>query len=99
MNNRVKDDRISSMADYNQYKWHGNDGGGGGGGGGEMLESRVAKLEQDLTSLKVDISVIKSNYATREDLHKEIGIQTKWIAATIIATTSIALAMAKYLFA
>ena len=52
-----------------------------------------------MASLVTDVAVIKSNYATKEDLHKEIGSQTKWIAATIIGTTGLALAVAKYLFA
>ncbi|ELV7528905.1 hypothetical protein QMU90_002797 [Edwardsiella ictaluri] len=62
-----------------------------------MLE-RVKKLEEQMASLVTDVAVIKSNYATKEDLHKEIGAQTKWIAATIIGTTGLALAVAKYLF-
>lgn len=59
---------------------------------------RLEKLEDKVSSLMTDIAVIKSNYATKEDLHKEIGVQTKWIAATIIGTTGLALATAKYLF-
>lgn len=93
MNNIVHDDVVRPFPKVPKH------GGGGPGGEESMLEKRVDKLEQDLASLKVDIAVIKSNYATREDLHKEIGIQTKWIAATIIATTGMALAIAKYLFA
>ncbi|MFW1017359.1 hypothetical protein, partial [Cronobacter dublinensis] len=71
---------------------------GNGGGGDEMLQ-RVKKLEEQVTSLVTDVAVIKSNYATKEDIHREIGSQTKWIAATIIGTTGLALAIAKYLFA
>ena len=71
---------------------------GNGGGGDDMLE-RVKKLEEQMASLVTDVAVIKSNYATKEDLHKEIGSQTKWIAATIIGTTGLSLAVAKYLFA
>lgn len=69
----------------------------GDGSGGDMLK-RLEKLEDKVSSLMTDIAVIKSNYATKEDLHKEIGVQTKWIAATIIGTTGLALATAKYLF-
>lgn len=72
---------------------HGN----GGGGGGGMLE-RVKKLEDQMLGLVTDVAVIKSNYATKADLHKEIGKQTKWIAATIIATAVLCMGAAKLIF-
>ena len=72
--------------------------GGSNGGGNDMLEKRIDKLEQDVAEIKTSLAVMKSNYATREDLHKELGSQTKWIAATFIGTISVALAVAKYLF-
>ncbi|WP_338805126.1 hypothetical protein WDV76_08870 [Xenorhabdus griffiniae] len=71
--------------------------GSGDGGGGDM-ESRVARLEDDVHSIKVDLAVIKSNYVTKADLHEEINKQTKWIAATIIATAGIAIAVSKLIF-
>lgn len=69
-----------------------------GGGGDDVLEKRVDKLESDMSSIKENVAVIKSNYATREDLHKEIGAQTKWIAGIIIGTVGLAIAVAKLLF-
>lgn len=70
---------------------------GGNGGGGNMLE-RVKKLEDQMASLVTDVAIIKSNYATKADLHEEIGKQTKWIALTIIGTVSVAMAVAKIIF-
>ncbi|MDP8858634.1 MULTISPECIES: hemolysin XhlA [Serratia] len=71
--------------------------GGGNGGGNDMLD-RVKKLEDQVLTLVTDIAVIKSNYVTKADLHEEISKQTKWIAATIIGTTGLALTVAKLIF-
>ncbi|HDL7020309.1 TPA: hypothetical protein PXN62_003046 [Yersinia enterocolitica] len=62
-----------------------------------MLE-RVKKLESQMLSLLTDVAVIKSNYVTKADLHEEISKQTKWIAATVIGTTGLALTVAKFIF-
>ncbi|WP_244370707.1 hemolysin XhlA [Rahnella sp. ChDrAdgB13] len=78
---------------------------GGTGGGGNMMDERIKKLEESMNDLKSDIAVIKSNYASKEDiatlrteLHKSISGQTKWLAATLLGTTGLALAIAKYIF-
>lgn len=76
------------------------------------MESRVEKLESDferinvtIDSMKSDLAVIKSNYATKEDIasvrvevQQSIANQTKWIAATIIATAGIVIAVSKLVF-
>lgn len=44
--------------------------GGSGDEGGGSMQSRVRKLEENITEIQIDIAVIKSNYATKEDLGK-----------------------------
>lgn len=51
----------------------------GGGGGGNGMEARIAKLENDVASIKSDVGIIKSNHATKSDVltlssefHKEL---------------------------
>lgn len=71
---------------------------GGGNGGDDMLEARVKQLEVDIASIKTDIAVIKSNYATREDLQKELRIQTWSIVGAIFTITALTLTAVKILF-
>ncbi|MXP53434.1 hemolysin XhlA [Pantoea sp. Seng] len=70
-----------------------------------MLEKRVKQLEDDVAAMRTDIAVMKSNYATKEDIasvrievHQSISAQTKWLAATMIAIAGASMAIAKLLF-
>lgn len=98
------DDNKVRYADFPQHS-------SGNGGGNGMLE-RIKKLEEQVSTLKVDIAVIKSNYSTKQDveavkssiesvrseIHQSIATQTKWLAATMVGITGIAMAIARLIF-
>ena len=62
------------------------------------MEARIAKLEDELFSIKTDVAVIRSNYVTKEDLHKEINAQT-WKLVTFVCGFGTALVAAVYFVA
>jgi len=79
--------------------------GGGGGGYDHPMEARVKKLEDDLSAMKSDVAVIRSNYATKEDMaklgvamHAEINAQT-WKLVTFVCGFGTALVAATYFIA
>jgi ABC-type metal ion transport system substrate-binding protein len=68
------------------------------------LESIAEKTLERLTMLEVDVAVIKSNYATKEDIAKikediakSEGTLLKWFIGTAVTMTSLAFAAAKFL--
>ncbi|CAE15379.1 MULTISPECIES: hypothetical protein [Photorhabdus] len=80
-------------------------GNSGDGGSNDMFEIRVKKLKDDLNLIKTDLAVMKANYATKEDIasvrievHQSIATQTKWIAATMLGITGLAIGIAKLIF-
>ena len=61
------------------------------------LESITEKTLERLSALEVDLAVVKSNYATKEDLAKMEGTLLKWFIGTAVAMSGIAFAAAKFI--
>jgi hypothetical protein len=69
------------------------------------MDDRIDRLEklseqnaERLTVLERDVAVIRSNYVTKEDLHKEINAQT-WRLITFVCGFGTALVAATYFIA
>ena len=62
------------------------------------MESRVAKIEQDIVEMKVDIAIIKATFASKEDMHREISALT-WRLVTFVCGFGTALVGATYFIA
>lgn len=58
------------------------------------MEARVTKLETDLSTIKIDVAVIKANGATKTDI-AELKAATKSDIAELKAATKIDIAEAK----
>lgn len=76
-----------TLAESSLYDHHEHKKGGGNGGGNDMLD-RVKALEDKVSTMAIDIAVLKETVATKETLHKELNSQTwKIIAALVIAVS------------
>lgn len=63
-----------------------------------IMESRVAKIENDIVEMKVDIAIIKATFASKEDMHREISALT-WRLVTFVCGFGTALVGATYFIA
>ena len=83
-------------------------GGNSGDGGDEMLEKRVARLEDDVSEMKTDIAGIKArldstlpNVATKDGVKAEVEkmgrLVIMWNVGTLIAVAAIVFGILRYL--
>lgn len=57
--------------------------GGGSGGGDDMLQ-RVKDLEKEVQSMKTDVAVIRSNYATKADVSDAKNSIIQWVVGAVV---------------
>ena len=48
------------------------------------MDTRVKKLEDEVTKLTTDVTAIKSNYATKVDVVEAKNAIIMWVAATVL---------------
>lgn len=57
---------------------------GDGNGGGDDVIGRIKKLEDDVQSMKTDIAVMRSNYATKADVSDAKTSIILWVVGAVV---------------
>ncbi|MBA2201110.1 hypothetical protein H1A25_13845 [Escherichia coli] len=52
--------------------------------GEDDMQQRVRELEKDVQSIKTDLAVMKSNYATKEDVSNAKNSIIMWVVGAVI---------------
>lgn len=60
-----------------------NSNGGDGGDGGDM-KIRIEKIEGKVADITTDLAVIKSNYATRENVSNAKNAIILWVSSVVV---------------
>jgi len=71
------------LVDDQYLKGRGVDNGGGPPDDGAM-EARVKALEDALSTVKTDLAVIKSNYATKADIAEAKNSIIMWVVSAVL---------------
>jgi hypothetical protein len=93
---------ISDQLGQRRRRVHGPLDSGGGPPDDPRMEERFKKLEglvektvERIVNIERDMAVVRSNYATKEDLHKEMSVQT-WKLVTFVCGFGTVLVTATY---